>query len=49
MEIKIKEWTVGKLIEYEKENSLRVNHEYQRGLRWTNFQKQMFIDWGLYT
>lgn len=44
MEIKIKEWTVGNLIEYEKENSLRVNHEYQRGLRWTNFQKQMFID-----
>lgn len=44
MEIKIEEWTVGKLIEFEKENSLRVNHEYQRGLRWTNFQKQMFID-----
>ena len=44
MDIKTNIWTVGDLIEYEKENSLRVNHEYQRGLRWTNFQKQLFID-----
>ena len=44
MKVEIKEWTVGKLIEYEKENSLQVNHEYQRGLRWDPSQKKMFID-----
>ena len=45
MEITVNsEWTVGDLIDYEKEGSLRVNHEYQRGLRWSNSQKQMFID-----
>ena len=38
------DWTVGDLIELEQERSLRVNHEYQRGLRWTTSQKQMFID-----
>jgi len=37
-------WTVGSLIDFEKEGSLRVNREYQRGLRWTTSQKQMFID-----
>ena len=37
-------WTVGDLIDHDKEGSLRVNHEYQRGLRWTISQKQMFID-----
>ncbi|MCY4289231.1 MAG: DUF262 domain-containing protein [Aestuariivita sp.] len=41
---KIKNWNVGQLIEYEKEKTLRVNSEYQRGLRWTTSQKQMFID-----
>ena len=38
------DWTVGDLIDFEHEGSLRVNHEYQRGLRWTTSQKQMFID-----
>lgn len=38
------DWTVGDLIDLERESSLRVNHEYQRGLRWTTSQKQMFID-----
>ena len=28
----------------ESKQLLRVNHEYQRGLRWTEFQKCMFID-----
>ena len=41
---KIETWKVRDLIEYEKEGSLRVNPEYQRGLRWTTPQKQMFID-----
>ena len=36
--------TVGDLIDLEQEGSLRVNHEYQRGQRWTTSQKQMFID-----
>ena len=36
--------TIGDLIEYQRTNILRVNHEYQRGLRWTPMQKQMFID-----
>ena len=45
MEIKVEsEWTVGNLIELQRENFLRVNHEYQRGLRWTDLQKRMFID-----
>ena len=45
MEVKIQsEWTVGNLIEHEREKILQVNHEYQRGLRWTNMQKRMFID-----
>lgn len=45
MEISVnQEWTVGDLIEFEKEGALRVNHEYQRGLRWTTSQNQMFID-----
>lgn len=45
MKIKIDtEWTVGKLIDCERQQFLRVNHEYQRGLRWTEVQKQMFID-----
>ena len=39
-----KDWTVGRLIELDKESSLRVNPEYQRGLRWKSFQKKMFID-----
>lgn len=36
--------TVGDLIELKKQNILRVNHEYQRGLRWTEMQKRMFLD-----
>lgn len=45
MEIVVNDdWTVGDLIDLEQERSLRVNHEYQRGLRWTTSQKQMFID-----
>ena len=45
MEIKIDtEWTVGKLIDCERQQFLKVNHEYQRGLRWTELQKKMFID-----
>ena len=45
MEIDIKtDKPVSELISAKKESSLRVNHEYQRGARWTEFQKQMFID-----
>jgi len=44
MKVVNENWTVGALIDYEKESSLRVNHEYQRGLRWSVSQKQMFID-----
>ena len=36
--------TVGDLIELKDKNVLRVNHEYQRGLRWTEVQKRMFLD-----
>ena len=36
--------TVGDLIEYKAKNILMVNHEYQRGLRWTGPQKMMFLD-----
>ena len=38
------EWTIGDLIDCQRNNILQVNHEYQRGLRWTDMQKQMFID-----
>lgn len=45
MQIKVEsEWTVGELIELERNRFLVVNHEYQRGLRWTDIQKRMFID-----
>ena len=45
MEIRVEsEWTVGDLIDFERKQILRVNHEYQRGLRWTEMQKCMFID-----
>ena len=45
MEIKVEsEWTVGHLIDLERKRFLMVNHEYQRGLRWTDMQKRMFID-----
>lgn len=45
MEVKVDfEWTVGDLLESRREGVLRVNHEYQRGQRWNNAQKQMFID-----
>lgn len=36
--------TVGDLIDLKINNVLRVNHEYQRGLRWTDVQKRMFLD-----
>ena len=36
--------TVGELIELDQKNFLHVNTEYQRGLRWTEKQKKMFID-----
>ena len=38
------DWTVRDLIENQREQILRVNHEYQRGLRWNDMQKRMFID-----
>lgn len=45
MQIEISnKWTVGSLIDHERERFLRVNHEYQRGLRWSDMQKRMFID-----
>ena len=45
METKVEiQLTIGHLIEFEREHILRVNHEYQRGLRWTEMQKCMFID-----
>ena len=45
MEITVEtNWTIGELIDLEQKRVLRVNHEYQRGLRWTELQKRMFID-----
>lgn len=45
MKVEVKsEYTVGDLIELKRQSILRVNHEYQRGLRWTEMQKRMFID-----
>ena len=45
MQVEIQtEWTVGNLIEFQREGILRVNAEYQRGLRWTELQKCMFVD-----
>ena len=45
MQINIKQdWTVGRLVRLQRKQILRVNHEYQRGLRWTQVQKCMFID-----
>ena len=45
MEVNVEsEWAIGDLIELQSEKFLRVNHEYQRGLRWTDLQKRMFID-----
>ena len=38
------DWTVGDLIENQHQQILRVNREYQRGLRWNDMQKRMFID-----
>ena len=32
------------LCDYSKKQALKVNHEYQRGLAWSEYQKQMFID-----
>ena len=45
MQIEVKTCqTVGDLIDCKRNDILRVNHEYQRGLRWNNLQKRMFID-----
>ena len=45
MEIRVdNQLTIGDLIKLEEVNVLRVNREYQRGLRWTDMQKRMFID-----
>ena len=45
MEISVEtNWAIGELIDFQKKQVLRVNHEYQRGLRWTDMQKRMFID-----
>ena len=45
MQVKVDiELKVGDLIDLKKKDFLRVNHEYQRGLRWTALQKQMFLD-----
>ena len=40
MEINISEKTIGDLIELREKEFLKVNHEYQRGLRWTDLQKK---------
>ena len=45
MDIKIEtDWTVGDLIDHQSGQFLRVNHEYQRGARWSPKQRQLFID-----
>lgn len=45
MKVKVNiDLTVGDLIDLKKQDFLRVNHEYQRGLRWSAMQKQMFLD-----
>lgn len=45
MEVQIlTDLTVGQLIECKRNDFLKVNGEYQRGLRWTDTQKRMFID-----
>lgn len=44
MKVRIEERTVGELIDLKKNSILQVNHEYQRGLRWTDTQKCLFID-----
>ncbi len=45
MDVKVvTENTVGILVEYRKKKFLNVNREYQRGLRWSDMQKKMFID-----
>lgn len=45
MKVAVKsEYTVDDLIELKRQSILRVNHEYQPGLRWTEMQKRMFID-----
>ena len=45
MEVEVvTEKTVDSLVQYKKNDILKVNHEYQRGLRWSDMQKKMFID-----
>lgn len=38
------DFTVGDLINLKQKKILTVNHEYQRGLRWTDLQQRMFLD-----
>ena len=45
MHIEIRQdWTIETLIDLRSNQILRVNHGYQRGLRWTPIQKCMFLD-----
>lgn len=45
MEINItQDMTLRRMSEFKKEDHLRINHEYQRGEAWNEFQQQMFID-----
>lgn len=45
MKIKVNtERTVREIIELKRAGFLKVNPEYQRGLRWDDMQKRMFID-----
>ena len=45
MDIKIKtNETIGHLLALEKKQVLKVDHEYQRGLAWSKYQQQFFID-----
>ena len=38
------DYTIHKLVDWLKEDILRVNREYQRGAKWSRFQQQFFID-----
>ena len=45
MNIKIQtDKTLSEYLELKKEGMLQVDHEYQRGLTWSTYQKQLFID-----
>ena len=40
----ITKWTVNHLVVQQLKDNIRINYEYQRGIRWTVEQEQMFID-----